>query len=73
MFPATNADSYNVEEEVFTIAFSKKNPGRIQIKSVPKLVTKKKEVKVKQRQKNDKLGGSVTHWLAFLLPHPLAE
>ena len=38
------SDSYNVEEEVFTVAFSKNNPEVIKINPIPKLIAKKKEV-----------------------------
>ena len=38
-----NADSYNVDTEVFTVAFSKKHPESIKINPIPKFVTKKKE------------------------------
>jgi hypothetical protein len=37
------SDSYNVEEEVFTVAFSKNNPDVIKINPIPRLVAKKKE------------------------------
>jgi hypothetical protein len=41
------SDSYNVEEEVFTVAFSKKNPEALKINPIPKLVTRKTEEQVK--------------------------
>ncbi len=40
------SDSYNVEEEVFAVAFSKKNPEALKINPIPKLVTRKTEEQV---------------------------
>jgi hypothetical protein len=41
-----NSDSYNVEEEVFTVAFSKRHPEVIKITPVQKPANKKREEKV---------------------------